>query len=237
MVASAAGQPATPVGTVESVLATSRGLRLIVERAFAPNSYVVLPGESVDAVDVEGDQTPAQEPCAVRWVVTHRQPADLMAAGVFRRVLGRLTPDPLPAPALPTPDDRGARAQLEQSLVNDPLTAGGDLVVRVRHGVAILDGWLHLVAGKVQADRLARTTPGIWQARNRLVSDEELRVVVRNALRALPGAGRLVADFRLELGRAFVLIQGATTSADAEAARRATSAVRGIRAVELHPAA
>jgi hypothetical protein len=64
-------------------------------------------------------------------------------------------------------------------LAADPLAEDGEIDLRVRHGVAVLDGWVRTVASKVQGERLARTTPGIWEARNRLFSDEEVTALVR----------------------------------------------------------
>ncbi|MDQ3703036.1 MAG: BON domain-containing protein [Chloroflexota bacterium] len=233
-----AGSTLSPVGTVDSVLATSHGVRLVVERAFAPGTYVVVPGESVSAVRVDAEEPGAPGATAVRWVIARCRPEDLSARGVFSRVVGRLTPFPLAAPA-PTPilDDRAAALQLEQVLRDDPFTAAGGLTVRVRYGVAILDGWLRLAVGKVQADRMARATPGVWQVRNRLISDEELRSLVQNVLHALPGASSQVTDVRLELGHVIVRLRPPLEASGeppaGEAVRAATGAVAGVRSVEL----
>src|SRR5688500_12069525 len=70
-----------PVGTVDSVLATSRGVRLVVERAFAPGTYVVVPGESVSAVRVDADGLASPGAAALRWVTTQRRLDDLSAGG------------------------------------------------------------------------------------------------------------------------------------------------------------
>lgn len=229
----------TPVGTVDSVLATSHGVRLVVERAFAPGTYVVVPGESVSAVRVDAAAPGALGGTALRWVVTRCRPDDLSAGGVFRRVVGRLTPVPLAAPApAPILDDGGAAVQLERALMDDPFTAAGDVTVRVRHGVAILDGWLRLAVGKVQADRIARMIPSVWQVRNRLISDEELRSLVQNVLHALPGASSQVTDVRLELGQVIVRLQPPSETFGeppaGDAVRAAAGAVAGVRSVEVH---
>ena len=46
--------------------------------------------------------------------------------------------------------------------------------------------WVRTVAGKLVAERLARTTAGVWEAKNRLVSDEELAALARSRALADP---------------------------------------------------
>jgi hypothetical protein len=217
--------PVEPVGVVERVLPTSRGAQLLVQRAFAYGSYLVLPASGVAAVEDDAD-------LGLRWVVARERVADLVAAGVFRREVGRLRPDPFPAgrPGLPSEgDDAGTAQAIEATLATDPLTGGSDLAVRVRHGVAVLEGWTRTVGAKVQADRLARTTPGIWEVRNRLISDEEGRVLVRDSLRARSHVAAVVADFRIVLGRVVVdLLPGAPAAVEEEV-RQTVSAVALIR--------
>src|SRR5205823_4239201 len=100
----------------------------------------------------------------------------------------------------------------------DPLTAHSDLTVRVAHGVAVLDGWLRTMAGKLVAERLARTTPGIWEAKNRLVSDEELAALARSRARADPRLAGALTHVTADLGRLTVRL---TLGASAEAQRAA----------------
>jgi hypothetical protein len=220
--------PVEPVGVVERILPTSRGLQLLVQRAFAHDSYLVLPATGVAAV--EDDLT-----FGLRWIVARGRVADLIAAGMFRRALGRLRPDPFPAsrPGQPAVvdgvDDVGAARSIDLALAAHPLTGGSDLTVRVRYGVSVLEGWVPTVAGKVQADRLARTTPGIWEVRNRLMSDEEGRVLVRDALRARPHVAAAVADFRMALGRVVVELLPDAPVAVEEEVRQAVSAVTLVR--------
>jgi len=223
--------PVVPVGAVESVLGTSRGPRLVVQRAFAPGSYVVVPGDAVASVEEDGGHR-------VRWLVSRLRPADLLRQGAYRRELGRLVPDVFP-PAPPEPAAPGAEAAARQgvaaALAGDPLIAGGDLTVDLCYGVAFLEGWVYTVAARVQATLLARTTPGVWEVRNRLVSDEELRVVVRQALRAHPDAGAAVADFRLDLGRLSVSLRPEAPPAAGAAVRAAAGALLGVRRVDVAP--
>jgi hypothetical protein len=106
-------------------------------------------------------------------------------------VLGRLQPDPsatgapaAPPAAPPAGDDDAIRDALDGILRADPLIAGSEIRLAVRHGVALLGGWVPTVAAKVQAYRLARTAPGVWEAQAALASDEEIRLLVGGALRA-----------------------------------------------------
>src|SRR5262245_30687130 len=91
VVAGPAVDRAEPVGRIESVLATSRGTRLVVERAYAPGTYVVLDGTGLApggaVFDLPGAAPEAGGP---RWVVTAGRPGALPAGAVYRRVLGRL---------------------------------------------------------------------------------------------------------------------------------------------------
>src|SRR5439155_14350373 len=92
----------------------------------------------------------------LRWHRVDVRPAEMGRLPLFRRMLGRLTPDLVQlVPPAPT-DDTAAQAALERALQEDPLTAHSDLMVRVAHGVAVLDGWLRTMAGKLVAERLAR---------------------------------------------------------------------------------
>jgi hypothetical protein len=232
--------PVQPVGKVERALETSRGLRLLVERAFAPRSYVVLPGEDVLAVETEAAT-------GLRWVVSRLGPAALLGAGAYRRELGHLRPDPFPgapgapgAPAGPPAlDDGAARRALAAALRADPLIAGeggSEVTVRVRHGVAVLEGWVRTVAAKVQAYRLARAVPGIWEARSRLASDEETRVCVGDALRARPDLAESVDGVEVDLGAVVVRLQPGASPAVIAGILEAARAAPGVRTVAASPA-
>jgi hypothetical protein len=217
--------PVEPVGVVERVLPSSQGFQLLVQRAFAYGSYLVLPASGIAAV--EDDVA-----LGLRWIVARGRVAELAATGVFRREVGRLRPDPFPAERperRSDADDEGTAQAIGLALASDPLSGGSDLTVRVRHGVALLEGWTRTVAGKVQADRLARTTPGIWEVRNRLMSDEEGHVLVRAALQTRPHVAAVVADYRIFLGRVVVeLLPGASAAMEDEVTR-AVAAVAMVR--------
>jgi hypothetical protein len=226
--------PVQPVGKVERALETSRGLRLLVERAFAPRSYVVLPGEDVLAVETEAAT-------GLRWVVSRPGPAALLCAGAYRRELGYLRPDPFPgAPAGPLAlDDGAARRALAAALRADPLIAGeggSEVTARVRHGVAVLEGWVRTVAAKVQAHRLARAVPGIWEARSRLASDEETRVCVGNTLRARPDLAESVDGVDVDLGAVVIRLQPGAPPAVVAGVLEAARAAPGVRTVAASPA-
>jgi hypothetical protein len=168
--------------------------------------------------------------------VTATRPAALPAGGVYRRVLGRLRPDALaaaggtPAPPAPAGDDGATRAALEGSLRADPLLAGSEVRVAVRHGVALLGGWVPTVASKVQAYRLARTAPGVWEAHASLASDEETRLLVGGALRARPDLAAGVAGVEVALGLVTVALLPDASPAVAAGVLSAVRTVPGVRA-------
>jgi hypothetical protein len=220
------GEAATPVGEVERVLETSLGPRLLVARAFAPGRYVVVAGDEVDGVEEEGV---ADVP--LRWA-TVRLPVDtLIGRGTFRREMGRLRPDPLAPGPPPAPDDARSQDQLAAALRADPLVnaGGAEVTLRVRHGVAVLRGWVRTVAGKVQASALARGTPGIWTARSVLFSDEEIGVGVQAALRAREDVAAGVEGYRVDLGAVVLRLHPAASPAVAGWAVQAALGAPGVR--------
>ena len=87
----------------------------------------------------------------------------------------------------------------------------------MRYGVALLGGWVPTVTAKVQAYRLARTTPGVWEAQASLASDEEIRLLVSGALRARPDLAPGVSGLDVALGRVTVALLPDTPSALAPA--------------------
>ncbi|MGH2354594.1 MAG: BON domain-containing protein [Chloroflexota bacterium] len=219
------GEP-VPVGRVESVLSAATGDRLLVERAFRRETYLVVPADSIQAIEED-------DAFGVRWLIAGVRPADLIAGGVFRRTMGRLMRDPSPPGLPPALDDAASLAALQEAMASDPMTAGGEVTLAVRRGVALLDGWISTVGGKVQADRLARATPGIWAVSNRLTSDEELRVVVAGHLRSLPEAAAQVVDFRLALGRLVLRLTSDASDATSRDVEQAGHAIPGVRSVDV----
>jgi hypothetical protein len=221
------GEAVTPVGEVQRVLETSRGPRLLVARAFAPGSYAVIAGEEVAGVEVEEEEAGAEAP--LRWVTVRTPPATIVARGTFRRELGRLRPAPPDSP--PVPDEAPSQARLAAALRADPLVSlgGADVALRVRHGVAVLRGWVRTVAGKVQAFALARGTPGIWATRGALHSDEEIGAGVRAALRARPEVAGAVSGYRIDLGTVVLSLHPAAAPEVAGRALRAVQGVPGVR--------
>jgi hypothetical protein len=216
-----------PIGRVESVLGASSGDRLLIVRAYLPRSYAFAP-----TTDVCGFETDPGTHLRWHWLAVTAQ--GLVARGIFRRDLGRLVRDPFPVPTLPAPDDRSSAAVLRQILEEDPLTAGGDFQVAVQRGVAVLGGWLGTVAGKVAAERLARTTPGIWDAVNRLHSDEETNAALRARLRERLDIAPAVRDVRVSLGRAVVILVPGRPLQQ-EALLEVSREVPGIREFVLDP--
>jgi BON domain len=220
----------TPLGEVQRVLETSRGPRLLVARAFAPGSYAVIAGEEVAGVEVEVEEEGAAE-APLRWATVRTPPATIFARGTFRREMGRLRPDPLAPGWPPVPDDAQSQARLAAALRADPLVSlgGADVALRVRHGVAILRGWVRTVAGKVQAIALARGTAGIWATRGALHSDEEIGAGVRAALRARPEVAAVVSGYRIDLGTVVLSLHPAAGPEVAGGALQAVQGAPGVR--------
>jgi hypothetical protein len=207
------------------VLGARSGDRLVIECASYPGRFIALAATEVAS---STDDTVT----GLRWHRLRLGAADVAHLPVFRRALGRLTADQvrlvLPAP----PDDDALRVALQDTLDLDPLTADADLTIEVAHGVALLDGWIHTLGGKVVAERLARTTPGIWEAKNRLVSDEELAALGRQHALADPLLADAIDHLRADLGRLRVhLLPG--TRAAARHARDVLGQVPGCREVTV----
>ena len=212
------------VGRIESVLTSASGVRLVVARAFSKYGYVVCARG-----DVARSET---DPLGLTWHTLSVTADDVAKAGVFRRELGRLVKDPFPLPyGAPRPDAE-ARAELAAALAEDPLTGDGDIAARVSQGVAVLDGWIPTVGGKVIAERIARTIPGVWDAVNRLVSDDELVGAVRAHVRRAGALADAIQELKVEHAAVRItLLPG--HDVDSDALRRVAAEVPGVRAVEL----
>jgi hypothetical protein len=212
------------VGRIESVLTSASGVRLVVARAFSKYGYVVCARSEVAL-----SQT---DPRGLTWH-TLSVTADAVArAGVFRRELGRLVKDPFPMPFGAPRLDGEAQAELTAALAEDPLTGDGDIAAHVSHGVAVLEGWIPTVGGKVIAERIARTIRGVWDAVNRLVSDDELVGAVRAHVRRTGSLADAIQELKVERATVRItLLPGHDGHSDA--LRRAAAEVPGVRAVEL----
>jgi hypothetical protein len=89
------------------------------------------------------------------------------------------------------------------------------------------------VGAKIVADRLGRTTAGVWEVVNRLVSDEELVAAVGSQLRGDPRTAAAVRGVTVELGRVTLAVAGAGQEPDERALRRLREAVPGVRSVSF----
>lgn len=216
----------TPAGKVLRVLDARSGARLLIARAFAPGWFLVAAASDVVS-------TISDELIGVSWHRLRPTLSELLAGGSYRRSMGQLAPDPMPAPPPQSLDDAAATAALTRDLAEDPLVAGGDVCVHVRLGVAVLDGWVGTVGGKVVADRLGRTTLGVWEVVNRLVSDEELVAVVGSALRSDHAAAAAVRGVSVELGRVTLTLTRSDQGSDTGVLRRLCETVPGVRSVSV----
>jgi hypothetical protein len=221
-----ADDPPRPAGKIESVLAARGGDRLLIERAFSPGTYA-----SVLVTQVASTEEDAA--AGLRWHRLQLTWAALARTGVYRRTMGRLTPDPQPVTLPPQVDDAAALASLRQALRDDPLTADGEISALVVHGVAFLAGWVRTVGAKVVAERLARTTPGIWEAKNRLLSDEELAAAARRWVRANPLLLAATERVRVDLGRVTLHVRRDAPAAAFAAAQDLAGALPHHRGVEV----
>ena len=213
----AAANGAVPLGKIDAVLPARSGARIVVERAFQPGRFT-----PIAAADVAGSE---DDPATgLRWHRLALTAADLAHLPLYRRDLGRLVPDPLRhLPTAPAPD-QATREQVTAALGSDPLTAPSELGVLVVHGIALLDGWVQTLGAKVVAERIARTTPGVWDVKNRLISDEELAALARSAALADPALAALIDSIKVDLGRVVVRL---STSSVADVAQ-AREAMRGL---------
>jgi osmotically-inducible protein OsmY len=224
-----AGDPApTPAGRIQRVLAARSGSRLLIARAFVPGSFLV--AAAADVVSTTTDDR-----IGLRWHRLRPALAELLAGGSYRRTAGQLVPDPVPAPAPPPLDDSRAAQVLSRDLAEDPLVSGADVHVYVRHGVALLEGWVGTVGAKLVANRLGRTTAGVWDVVNRLVSDEELVAAVGSQIRADPRAAA-VRGVSVELGRVTLTVADTSRESDERVLHRLREAVPGVRSVSFRAA-
>ncbi|HEV2124316.1 MAG TPA: BON domain-containing protein [Chloroflexota bacterium] len=217
-----------PVGRLESALNAASGVRLLIARAYAPRAYVYTRHTDV--------RRSTDDPVtALRWHELEISAEELLRRGTFLREMGRLSRDPFPSPPRTPPDHKAAAAEVGRALDEDPLTTGSEIAAMVQHGVAVLDGWLDTVGGKVAADRLARTTPGIWDAVNRLYSDEELNAAVRTYLRSRVELAPAIQDVKVTSGRVTITVIRDASMLE-QAAQHIRVAVPGIRAITVEAA-
>jgi hypothetical protein len=151
--------------------------------------------------------------------------------GVFRRELGRLVRDPFPLVFGVARSDDVTQAELRAALTEDALTREAEIDARVTHGVAVLAGWIPTVGGKVVAERIARTTPGVWDAVNRLTSDDELVGAVRAHVRRAGAIADVIQDLKVERGTVRITLLPGGADAWNEM-RRVAGEVPGVRTVE-----
>ena len=206
------------------MLSSASGVRLVVARAFSRAGYVVCP-----AGDVTRSETDAR---GLVWHTVRTGIDEIARAGVYRREMGRLVRDPFPMPyGAPKPDDVVAH-DLRGALSDDALTSDAEVDVYVRHGVALLEGWIGTVGGKVIAERIARTTPGVWDAINRLTSDDELVGAVRAHVRRAGSVADAIQDLKVVRGTVRITLLPGSTGPTAELENAALE-VPGVRSVEL----
>jgi len=212
-----------PAGRIESVLHAASGDRLVIVRAFSRTNYLVGMASDIGHSEHDADMD-------LTWHRLAVPIETLLARGTFRREMGRLVPDPHPHVWGAARPDSVVEADLREDLKQDPLTRDGELVVRVSRGVAVLEGWTGTVGGKVVAERLARTTPGVWDAVNRVASDEELIGALGPQLRTDPLVAAAVGAVAIKLGRVRVslLLVKEVSPGRVEALCRAVPGVRDV---------
>ena len=219
----------TPIGRIDSVLAARGGARLVIAVAYFVGRYVAIGEAEVAGTSVDTSTSLRIHTLRLDAAAVRRLPA-------YRRVLGRLMPDPSLAVPSSYPGDVAAQSALDQALSDDPLMADAAVQARVRYGVAVLTGWVRSVGAKVAADRLARTAPGIWDSRNRLQSDEELTALARRQVVAAPDLARAVQRITVDLGRVSVEVDPASgVDPDATARRLALDGARDMAVVPAAP--
>ena len=166
------------------------------------------------------------------WHTLGVSPQDVARAGVYRREMGRLVKDPFPLPFGAARPDGEAETALRAALAEDPLTRAAVIETRVSRGVAILAGWIDTVGGKVIAERIARLTAGVWDAVNRLTSDDELVGAVRRSVRQAGSIADVVQDLVVRRGSVrLTLLPGGESAA--ERLKAVCQGEPGVRSVEV----
>jgi hypothetical protein len=212
------------VGRIDSVLRSASGVRLVMARAFSRGGFIACLADRI--AQTESDAF------GLVWHTLAIGIEELTEGGVYRREMGRLVRDPFPAPYGATRPDDVVLTDVRAALDEDALTRNAELTVRVSHGVAVLSGWIDTVGGKVIAERIARVTPGVWDAVNRLTSDDELLGALRSGVRRAGGIADSVQAVRVQRGAVrLTLLPGGESAA--EALRAACLAVPGVREVEV----
>lgn len=217
-----------PAGRIESVLHARSGERLLIALAFSRGRYIVCAPQEIVSTDDDSVT-------GLRWHTLDVKLSDLLARGTFRRVAGRLTPDPLPSTYGAPHPDADTAAEIGTAIAAAPLTKDAEIVAVVRRGVAVIDGWIGTVAGKVAAERITRLIPGVWEAVNRIVSDEELRAAVGDRLRADERFAQDVEELALRHGRVTITLRPGSPPHTVAAIERAV-ALPGVREVAVRRA-
>lgn len=220
---------AHPVGILEHVLHPKSGTLLVVERAWAQRQYVV-----ANAITVSSTVQPFG---ATSWHTLSVPLATVISRGVYRRVMGRLVPEPhrgeIPRPHSPANDTAAADA-IRPLLAVQPLTCAQPITCTVRHGVACLGGRISTDAGSLEAAHVARSVTDVWHVLVTIVSDEALVSHLRRAIRTDPASAIHVHTVSVRNGKGLVEVK---SEAPSDAVRRLTdltSEIEGLVSIDVH---
>lgn len=220
-----------PVGIIEHVLHPTSGILLVIERAWAQRQYVV-----ASATMVYSSEQPFG---TTSWHTLSVPLATVISRGVYRRVMGRLVPDPhrgdIPRPHSPANDTAAASAILPL-LASQPLTAAQPVTCTVRHGVACLGGRISTDAGSLEASHLARSVTDVWHVLVNVVSDEALVSHLRRAIRTDTESVPHVLTVSVRDGQGLIEVNSGTPSDAISRLANWTSDIEGLDSIEVRVA-
>jgi len=223
---------AHPVGIIEHVLHPTSGTLLVVERAWAQRQYVVANATTVSSTEKPFGTT--------SWHTLSVGLDTVISRGVYRRVMGRLVPDPhrgeIPRPHSVENDTAAADAILPLLAVQ-PLTCAQPITCTVRHGVACLGGRISTDAGSLEAAHVARSVNDVWHVLVTIVSDEALVSHLRRAIRTDTESVMHVLTVSVRNGKGLVEVKSGTPSDAVSRLSVLTSEIEGLVSIDVHVAA
>lgn len=218
-----------PVGIIEHVLHPTSGILLVIERAWAQRQYVVATAAMVSSTEQPFGRT--------SWHTLSVPLTTVISRGVYRRVMGRLVPDPhrveLPRPHSPAHDKAAASAILPL-LASQPLTGAQPVTCTVRHGVACLGGRISTDAGSLEAAHVARSVTDVWHVLVTVVSDEALVSHLRRAIRADTESVPHVLTVSVRNGHGLIEVKSGTPSDAISRLADWTDEIEGLESIEVH---
>lgn len=166
------------VGYVERTITsprTGRFSHLVVERLGAPDTFWIVPADSLRGVDPRLGVGLNQSRAEVNALPAHRR-----LNGEWLRPDAALRPIEFP----PLRPDTDLSGDVARALQSDPIVAAALPAVAVDAGVVTLTGIVPTGLARLAAQKLTEDVSGVVRVRNNLQSDEELAVAINRDLQA-----------------------------------------------------